>query len=344
MQHAHQKGIIHRDLKPSNVLVTLHDGVPVPKIIDFGIAKAIHQQLTDKTLFTGHAQMIGTPLYMSPEQAEIAAWTSTPAATSIRWACCCTNCSPAPRRSSKEQLRKAGFDEIRRMIREDEPPRPSARDQHAGRRRPRRSRRTARPIRAKLSQLLRGDLDWIVMKALEKDRTRRYETASEFRRGRPALSGRRADRSPSAVDGVSAGQVLSAEQGNTSHRVADRGRGRSWPDGHSLAGNSSYGSGGTGRSTADGSGRTAAARTGELRSSTGSRQADAHTGGRRRVGQDSCDERNSSPLAGGCSRVLTQLLKLNPADLQAHHERGQVYFMLGAYDKVRARLREGLRG
>ena len=99
VQHAHQKGIIHRDIKPTNILVTLHDGVPVPKIIDFGIAKAINQQLTANTVYTGHGQMIGTPLYMSPGAGgDAAAWTSTRAATSIRWACCSTNCSPAARR------------------------------------------------------------------------------------------------------------------------------------------------------------------------------------------------------------------------------------------------------
>ena len=97
VQHAHQKGIIHRDLKPSNILVTLHDGVPVPKVIDFGVAKATQQRLTELTLFTQFEQMIGTPLYMSPEQAEMSGWTSTRAATSIRSACCSTNCSPGAR-------------------------------------------------------------------------------------------------------------------------------------------------------------------------------------------------------------------------------------------------------
>jgi serine/threonine protein kinase len=92
VQHAHTKGIIHRDLKPTNVLVTLHDGVPVPKVIDFGVAKATGQQLTDSTLFTQFAQMVGTPLYMSPEQAEMSGSTWTRAATSTRSACCCTTC------------------------------------------------------------------------------------------------------------------------------------------------------------------------------------------------------------------------------------------------------------
>ena len=92
IQHAHQKGIIHRDIKPSNIIVTLHDGVPVPKVIDFGIAKATEAPLTDKTLFTIQNQFIGTPAYMSPEQAERAGWTSTRAATFTAWACCSTNC------------------------------------------------------------------------------------------------------------------------------------------------------------------------------------------------------------------------------------------------------------
>jgi len=103
IQHAHQKGIIHRDIKPSNILVTLHDGVPVPKVIDFGIAKATtDQRLTDNTLFTALEQFIGTPAYMSPEQAEMSAWTSIPAVTSTAWGCCFTKCSQARPRSTRK--------------------------------------------------------------------------------------------------------------------------------------------------------------------------------------------------------------------------------------------------
>src|SRR5262249_27717736 len=127
VQHAHQRGIIHRDLKPSNVLVTLHDGVPVVKVIDFGIAKATGQQLTDKTLFTGFAQMLGTPLYMSPEQAALSGLDvdtrSEVYALGVLLYELLTGTTPF----DGERLREAGYDELRRIIREEEPPRPSMR-------------------------------------------------------------------------------------------------------------------------------------------------------------------------------------------------------------------------
>ena len=119
IQHAHQKGIIHRDIKPSNILVTLHDGVPVPKVIDFGIAKATGQRLTDKTLFTQfHAVHRHAGLHEPGAGGDERAWTSTRAATSTASACCSTNCSPAARRSMREELLRAGLDEMRRIIRE----------------------------------------------------------------------------------------------------------------------------------------------------------------------------------------------------------------------------------
>jgi eukaryotic-like serine/threonine-protein kinase len=177
VQHAHQKGVIHRDLKPSNVLVTLHDGVPVVKVIDFGVAKAIGQRLTDKTLFTGFAQMIGTPLYMSPEQAAISGVDVDTRSDLYSLGVLLYELLTSTTPFDKERLREAGFDELRRIIREEEPPKPSTRISTLGQAAPTVSaQRKSDPKR--LSHLFRGELDWIVMKCLEKDRNRRYETAS----------------------------------------------------------------------------------------------------------------------------------------------------------------------
>ena len=147
VQHAHQKGIIHRDLKPSNVLVTLIDGAAVPKVIDFGVAKATGSQLTDRTLFTGFAQLVGTPLYMSPEQAELSGvdvdTRSDIYALGVLLYELLTGTTPFDR----ETLRKAAFDEMRRIIREEEPPTPSTRLSTLGRDARRPSRPTGRPTR-----------------------------------------------------------------------------------------------------------------------------------------------------------------------------------------------------
>lgn len=179
VQHAHQKGIIHRDLKPSNVLIASNDGVPMVKVIDFGIAKAITGPLTDKTLFTGFAQMIGTPLYMSPEQAGQSSLDVDTRSDIYSLGVLLYELLTGATPFDGDALKQAGFDEMRRIIREDEPPRPSTRLSTMGQTATTAStKRRSDPRR--LSQLLRGDLDWIVMKALEKDRNRRYETPNAF--------------------------------------------------------------------------------------------------------------------------------------------------------------------
>jgi eukaryotic-like serine/threonine-protein kinase len=179
VQHAHTKGIIHRDLKPPNVLVTSHDGIPVPKIIDFGVAKALQQQLTSQAVYTGVAQMIGTPLYMSPEQVEFNDLGVDTRSDIYTLGVMLYELLSGVTPFDEERLRTVGFDEIRRIIREEEPPRPSNRLSTLGAALDTVAERRAVDPR-RLRETLHGELDWIVLKALEKDRTRRYETASVF--------------------------------------------------------------------------------------------------------------------------------------------------------------------
>jgi tetratricopeptide (TPR) repeat protein/predicted Ser/Thr protein kinase len=178
VQHAHQKGIIHRDLKPSNILVALYDGKPMPKVIDFGLAKAIHQPLTERTVYTAHEAVMGTPLYMSPEQAELNNLDVDTRTDVYSLGVILYELLTGETPLERGRLRKAAWDEILRVIREEEPPRPSTRLSGSARLPALAAQRQLEP--AKLARLLRGDLDWVVMKALEKDRGRRYETANGF--------------------------------------------------------------------------------------------------------------------------------------------------------------------
>jgi WD40 repeat protein/serine/threonine protein kinase len=179
VQHAHQKGIIHRDLKPSNILVTLHDGTPVPKVIDFGVAKATQQQrLTDLTVYTQFEQMIGTPVYMSPEQAEMSGLDIDTRSDIYSLGVLLYELLTGRTPFDPEELMRHGVDEIRRTIREDEPKKPSTFVQTMALELRTSVAHHRHSDAAKLVGLIRGDLDWIVMKALEKDRTRRYDTAT----------------------------------------------------------------------------------------------------------------------------------------------------------------------
>lgn len=180
VQHAHQKGIIHRDLKPSNILVTLQDGYPLVKVIDFGVAKAIGQSLTIKTMYTRFASMVGTPAYMSPEQAGMSTGDIDTRSDIYSLGVLLYELVTGTTPFASERLQSAGFDELRRIIREEEPHRPSTRlstlnNQFAS------TVAVNRKLElAKLVSSMRRDLDWIVMKALDKDRNRRYATAGSM--------------------------------------------------------------------------------------------------------------------------------------------------------------------
>jgi serine/threonine protein kinase len=177
VQHAHQKRVIHRDLKPSNILITLHDTISVPKIIDFGIAKATAERLTERTLFTRFAQMMGTPLYMSPEQAEMNGLDVDTRSDVYSLGVLLYELLTGTTPFEAETLKQAGIDEMRRFIREEEPPAPSRRLSTLGAKACSTVSERRGADGRRLVRQLRGELDWVVMRALEKDRNRRYESA-----------------------------------------------------------------------------------------------------------------------------------------------------------------------
>ena len=178
IQYALQKGVIHRDIKPSNVLVEIHDVTPVPKVIDFGVAKAIGYQLSDNSVQTGFSQMIGTPLYMSPEQAGQNNGDVDTRSDVYSLGVSLYEILTGQTPFESEALKTAGFDEMRRLIREVDPPRPSARVSTLNAQALSTISDARRVEPNKLCQQLRGELDWIVIESLEKDRSRRYESAS----------------------------------------------------------------------------------------------------------------------------------------------------------------------
>jgi serine/threonine protein kinase/WD40 repeat protein len=182
VQHAHQKGVIHRDLKPSNILVTLHDGVPVPKIIDFGIAKATQQELTDKTVFTQFRQFLGTPAYVSPEQAEMSGLDIDTRSDIYSLGVLLYELLTGKTPFDPQELLKAGLEALRQTIREQQPLPPSTRLSGLDKDDLTTTAKRRGAEAPKLISLVRGDLDWIVMKCLEKDRARRYDTASGLAR------------------------------------------------------------------------------------------------------------------------------------------------------------------
>ncbi len=176
IQHAHQKGIIHRDLKPTNVLVSEQDGLATPKVIDFGVAKAVSQKLTERTLFTEHGQLLGTPEYMSPEQAEIAPLDVDTRTDIYSLGVLLYELLVGALPFESKRLRGASWDEMRRIIQEEDPPKPSTRLSELGETVPDIAKRRRTSVDA-LRRRLRGDLDWIVMKALDKNPARRYQNA-----------------------------------------------------------------------------------------------------------------------------------------------------------------------
>ena len=215
--------MIHRDLKPSNVMITLHDDKAVPKVIDFGVAKATQMELTEKTLFTRYEQFIGTPAYMSPEQAQMSGLDIDTRSDIYSLGVLLYELLTGTTPFDAKTLAKAGMDEMRRMIREDEPPRPSTRlSTMAGAARDRASPSTARSAPDTLTGLLRGDLDWIVDEGAGERPHAALRDRQRLRGGHPAAPRGRAGERRGTGRGVPSRKVCAAAPGRIGRRGGDR--------------------------------------------------------------------------------------------------------------------------
>ena len=288
VQHAHTKGVIHRDLKPGNILVCMNDGQPVPKVIDFGLAKAIEQRLTERTLHTAAGVLVGTPLYMSPEQAEFNNLDVDARADVYALGVLLYELLTGTTPLERQRFQEAAWHELLRLIKEEEPPRPSARLSDSDSLHSLAAQRQLEPSR--LTRLVRGELDWIVMKCLEKDRSRRYETANGLARDVERYLADESVEACAAVGILSLSKVCPPAQGpDTGGRNQLDPAGR-WYRGHNVGTDS-------GRSSPQG--RIRSSRRGEASQRTGAKAFATDRKGERDPG---VGLRRSRPSCGGKRR------------------------------------------